>query len=78
MGSAPRIAFQPVPEPKCAKNRIHLDLTVDSVDDVAVLVVGLGGRLTGERHEYAEGVVVVVADPEGNEFCLTEYFPCDV
>ena len=28
------------------------------------------GRSTTERHEYEEGVVIVVADVEGNEFCL--------
>lgn len=73
-GSAPRIAFQPVPEPKCGKNRIHLDLTVDALDEVTALVTSLGGRLTGERHEYAEGIVAVATDPEDNEFCLTQYF----
>ncbi|WP_165438597.1 VOC family protein [Pseudonocardia sediminis] len=30
----------------------------------------LGGRSTGQRHEHPEGVVAVMADPEGNEFCV--------
>ncbi|MFD6453736.1 VOC family protein, partial [Nocardia sp. NPDC060220] len=39
-------------------------------------VVALGGRPTGERHEYpGEGVVVVMEDPEGHEFCLSQH-PC--
>jgi len=33
-----------------------------------------GGSDLGQRHEYDEGVVVVVADPEGNEFCLVQYY----
>ena len=36
-------------------------------------VADLGGRWLGERHDYDEGVVVVMADPEGNEFCLVQY-----
>lgn len=71
----PRINFQPVPEKKTVKARIHLDLTVDNIDRAVEATVQAGGRATGERHEYAEGIVVVMADPEGNEFCLVEYFP---
>jgi hypothetical protein len=59
----PRINFQPVPEPKTA-----------DLDRAAEAVVQAGGRATGERHDYAEGVVVVMADPEENEFCLVKYF----
>jgi predicted enzyme related to lactoylglutathione lyase len=47
------------------------------VDDLAegmAQVLALGGSFTGERHDYDEGVVVVVADPEGNEFCLAQYY----
>lgn len=36
--------------------------------------MSLGGSFTGERHDYEAGVVVVMADPEGNEFCLAQYF----
>lgn len=36
--------------------------------------VYLGGRFTGERHDYDEGVVVVMADPQEHEFCLTQYY----
>jgi len=55
----------PVPEPKVGKVRIHLDLAVDDVDSAARRVVELGGRETGERHQYPQGVVVVLTDPEG-------------
>ncbi len=37
-------------------------------------VINLGGRFTGERHDYDEGVVVVMADPEDHEFCLVQYY----
>lgn len=70
----PRISFQPVPEPKTVKTRIHLDLTVNDIDRGAEAVVQAGGRATDERHDYPEGIVMVMADPEGNEFCLIKYF----
>ena len=72
--AALRINFQPVPEPKQGKTRIHLDVTVDDIDEGIRSVLRLGGRETGERHDYDEGVVVVMADPEGNEFCLVQYY----
>jgi predicted enzyme related to lactoylglutathione lyase len=70
----PWINFQPVPEPKNGKVRIHLDLTVEDIDDGVRGVIDLGGSSLNERHEYDEGVVVVMADPEGNEFCLVQYY----
>jgi hypothetical protein len=73
-GAEPVINFQPVPEPKHGKARIHLDLVVDDIDEGAAAVLRLGGRSTGERHDYAAGVVLVMADPEGNEFCITQYY----
>lgn len=69
----PRLVFQPVPEPKQGKVRIHLDVTVDDIDEAIRTVVGLGGRFTGERHDHDEGAVVVMADPEEHEFCLVQY-----
>lgn len=71
----PRINFQPVSERKHGKVRIHLDVTVDDVDQAIERVLELGGRATGERHEYPEGTVVVLQDPEGNEFCVVRYRP---
>jgi Glyoxalase-like domain len=70
----PRITFQPVPEPKTVKTRVHLDLTVDDIDIALAAVEEAGGRSTGERHDYREGIVVVMADPEGTEFCIVQYF----
>ncbi len=70
----PRLVFQPVPGPKHGKVRIHLDVTVDDMDAAIDAVTALGGHSTGERHDYDEGVVVVMADPEDHEFCLVQYF----
>ena len=55
--------FSSVPEPKAVKNRIHWDVTVDSVDDL----VSAGAVIVRERDD--EIVWTVCADPEGNEFC---------
>ncbi|MFC0031953.1 VOC family protein [Micromonospora chaiyaphumensis] len=70
----PRLVFQPVPEPQTGKVRTHLDITVADIDEAMTEVIELGGRFTGERHDYEEGVVVVMADPEDHEFCLVEYY----
>lgn len=70
----PRLVFQPVSEPALGKVRIHLDITVDDIDESMATVIDLGGRATGERHDHAEGVVVVMADPENHEFCLVQYY----
>ncbi len=70
----PRITFQRVPEPRVGKVRLHLDVRVDDIDAGLAEVERLGGRPTGERHDYDEGVVVVVTDPEGHEFCLVQFY----
>lgn len=81
-GRGPRVFFQKVPEPKSAKNRVHLDLRaapgLDGEARMAALeaecerLVELGATRL-ERHEPAEPMsagFIVMADPEGNEFCL--------
>lgn len=66
----PLINFQPVPEAKVGKTRIHLDVLTDDVDAAIARMVELGGTNTGDRHVYDVGTVAVMTDPEGNEFCL--------
>ena len=62
----PRMFFQVVPEEKLVKNRVHLDLaTADRVAELDRLV-GLGARVLWEGDGWT-----TLADPEGNEFCLT-------
>jgi predicted enzyme related to lactoylglutathione lyase len=55
--------FVPVPEPKTVKNRIHWDVTVDSVDDLR------DAGATVLRSPDSEITWTICADPEGNEFC---------
>lgn len=74
--SAVPLVFVPVPEPKTVKNRVHLDLMSTSLDDQAAQVerlLGLGAAHT----DIGQGDVpwVVLADPEGNEFCVLEPRP---
>jgi len=70
------LVFVPVPEPKVGKNRVHLDLASTSADHQAALVRRL--RDLGARPAaIGQGDVpwVVLADPEGNEFCVLEPRP---
>ena len=67
----PTLDILSVPEPKGAKNRLHLDLRADgtSFDEELQRLEGLGAR----RVDVGQGpdvTWVVCADPEGNEFCL--------
>jgi predicted enzyme related to lactoylglutathione lyase len=71
----PGIDVVPVPEPKtAAKNRVHIDLASSSAEHYAELVArveALGAR----RADVGQGDDVpwtVLADPEGNEFCVLE------
>jgi Glyoxalase-like domain len=66
----PTIVFQPVPEGKAVKNRLHIDVSpIDASQEEEVRrLEGLGAR----RADVGQGDVgwVVMADPEGNEFCV--------
>lgn len=66
----PVINFQPLPEAKSGKTRLHLDVLTDDLEAAIARVVELGGTDRQDRHVYDVGTVVVMADPEGNEFCL--------
>ena len=61
----PRIWFQRVPEAKSVKNRVHLDLRCADIALEAGRLIDLGARVIAVREE-----LTVLADPEGNEFCL--------
>ena len=66
----PALTFQPVPEPKAGKTRIHLDLRTADLPAALARVRALGGADTGQVHVYDEGTVVMMSDPEGTEFCV--------
>jgi len=72
-GGPPALVFGPVGDPKIGKNRVHLDLGSKDMEDHR----GLVGRLLdrGARPaDIGQGDVpwVVLADPEGNEFCVLQ------
>ena len=81
-GQGPRLFFQQVPEGKTAKNRVHLDVRVapglQGTERMAALeaecdrLVALGAtRVERFEPEPPMGAGhIVMADPEGNEFCL--------
>jgi len=70
-GQLPRWLFIAVPEPKTAKNRLHLDLvTDDRAADVARLVE-LGATHVADKEEWGHSWAVL-NDVEGNEFCIAE------
>src|SRR5215207_3706634 len=69
----PALVFVPVPEAKAVKNRVHLDLASDSPDHQAATVERLVRQ--GATHVdvgQADAPWVVLADIEGNEFCVLE------
>ncbi|HEY6568229.1 MAG TPA: VOC family protein [Actinomycetota bacterium] len=67
-----RLLFIEVPEAKQVKNRIHLDLvpTDRTRDEEIERVLALGGRPVDDRRNDDGTGWLVLADPEGNEFCI--------
>ncbi len=62
----PNIWFQVVPEPKTAKNRMHFDLRAPgTIGDEVQRLTELGAAVQDESPD-----LVVMTDPEGNEFCV--------
>jgi hypothetical protein len=62
----PNMWFQSVPEPKTAKNRMHFDLrAIGTVQDEVRRLTDLDASVKQEGLH-----LVVIADPEGNEFCV--------
>jgi hypothetical protein len=75
-GIGPRLSLLPVPEPKVAKNRLHMDVRVageGSPSERWARIRAMVDRLTeagATTLATFEGHHVVMADPEGNEFCV--------
>ena len=72
-GQWPKLLLQHVSESKSGKNRMHLDIETATVDDDVARLEELGAsRLEdGARTEHGTRWVVM-ADPEGNEFCVCD------
>lgn len=71
-GIGGRIYFQLVPEPKTAKNRVHLDVRAgDSQIEAEQARLTATGATFLYRASQGPQSWVTMADPEGNEFCIT-------
>jgi predicted enzyme related to lactoylglutathione lyase len=72
-GDRPHVLLQQVPEPKQAKNRVHIDLYAEDIEAEATRLVGLGAKRLSDGPMSEHGVCwIVMADPEGNEFCVCD------
>lgn len=81
-GVGPQITFLKVPEPKTAKNRLHLDLQVSggrarpaderraAITATVERLLAAGGAVLAEHEAGGHLDHVVLADPEGNELCV--------
>ncbi|MGF1665871.1 MAG: VOC family protein [Acidimicrobiia bacterium] len=71
-GAHRRIYFETVPEPKTAKNRVHLDIRVggESLAAERARLEGIGAAFLYDGRQ-GEHTWVTMADPEGNEFCVS-------
>jgi predicted enzyme related to lactoylglutathione lyase len=65
------MCFMPVSDPKTVKNRVHLDVTTEAADRDAEIerLLALGARRV-DIGQTGEESWTVLADPEGNEFCV--------
>ncbi len=68
----PGMVFVPVPEPKTVKNRIHIDLAPHSTQDRSAEIQRLLdlGATPVDVGQGPDVTWTVLADPEGNEFCV--------
>lgn len=67
----PTWMFVKVPEPKTAKNRMHLDVMATDPQAEVARLIELGATLVSDMEEYGY-TWTVMADPEGNEFCVAK------
>jgi hypothetical protein len=65
-GPGPRLFLMRVPEAKRVKNRVHLDLAAERVEDEVDRLLSIGASLVTQYESH-----VTLADPQGNEFCVT-------
>ncbi len=66
------LSLQRVAEPRQGKNRVHVDLAADDRGAEVRRLVGLGATELAE-HEVPGLTWTVLADPEGNEFCVSQH-----
>jgi predicted enzyme related to lactoylglutathione lyase len=72
-GSGPKLLLQRVHEPKTSKNRMHLDIETADIDREAARLTALGAQRLSESPCSEHGSTwILMADPEGNEFCVCD------
>ena len=72
-GDTPKLILQQVPEPKAGKNRMHLDVLAPDIEAEASRLEVLGAQRTRVEPVVEHGTQwIVMADPEGNEFCVCQ------
>jgi predicted enzyme related to lactoylglutathione lyase len=72
-GDRPKLLLQAVPEPKAGKNRMHFDIETPDVSGEAARLESLGARRLEDDVRGEHGSTwVIMADPEGNEFCVCD------
>jgi predicted enzyme related to lactoylglutathione lyase len=69
-GQQPKLLLQRVGEPKSGKNRMHFDIETPLVDDEVARLEALGATRAEDPRVEHGARWVVMADPEGNEFCV--------
>ena len=71
LAGGPELYFNEVPEPKTIKNRVHLCLRPETSRDQEVeRLKGIGATQVADHRDPDGTGWVVLADPEGNEFCV--------
>ncbi|MFF2541744.1 VOC family protein [Kitasatospora sp. NPDC058063] len=71
LAEGPVLYFNQVPEAKTVKNRVHLCLRPETSRDQEVeRLLALGAGLVGDHRNPDGSGWAVLADPEGNEFCV--------
>jgi predicted enzyme related to lactoylglutathione lyase len=69
----PKLLLQRVAEPKVAKNRMHFDIEVPDIETEAARLIDLGATRVSDGTLSEHGTTwVLMADPEGNEFCVCD------
>lgn len=72
-GNQPKLLLQRVPEPKAAKNRMHLDIVTPDIHREAARLEALGARQVSPAAMSEHGSTwILMEDPEGNEFCVCD------
>jgi predicted enzyme related to lactoylglutathione lyase len=69
----PKLLLQQVPEPKQTKNRMHLDIETPDIETEATRLEALGAtRVQSDQISEHGSTWILMADPEGNEFCVCD------